>query len=342
MNKIRPFQTFKNDKWNDIVFKLGGDFNYTSHFLNYQNVLFKKNLIQNLSFIIFDEFENPLCLSVVFIEFFHKKTQISIGGNTIPFPLVYSELNDKKKKNILNIVFEYFDRIIKSNNVKNIKIRTPLLKQIIDLNFYQVFLENILYKPLKPEIDWLTLKSDEYAIVNLTNNNLKIRSSFKSCINQTIKKNCELIIIDKDNFKHDNFLLYSNFHNENKINQRTDEIFNENLKLIKSNKQVIFMCKYNHEILGSITVNYFNQTAFYQSSVNKFLLNYKIYPNHFLLHHSFEYLKKIKIKIFNLGEVVSKFSHQNNFTNKEKNISFFKMGFCSDIYISKKYEKKYD
>ena len=49
-----------------------------------------------------------------------------------------------------------------------------------------------------------------------------------------------------------------------------------------------------------------------------------------------------EIKIFNLGEVVSKFSHQNNFTNKEKNISFFKMGFCSDIYISKKYEKKYD
>ena len=100
MNKIRPFQTFKNDKWNDIVFKLGGDFNYTSHFLNYQNVLLKKNLIQNLSFIIFDEFENPLCLSVVFTEFFHKKTQISIGGNTIPFPLVYSELNDKKKKKI--------------------------------------------------------------------------------------------------------------------------------------------------------------------------------------------------------------------------------------------------
>ena len=80
----------------------------------------------------------------------------------------------------------------------------------------------------------------------------------------------------------------------------------ENQRLIMSNMQLIFICKYQNKILGSITVNHFNKIAFYQSSVNKKLLSNYVYPNHFLLKKSIEYLKQKKINFFVLGEVISK------------------------------------
>ena len=141
MYKIKLFQEFKDYEWNEIVLKLEGDFNHTSYFLNYQIILLTNNSIKNLSFIVLDELNNPLCLSILFIESFDSQTQISRGGETIPFPLISSKLDENEKKKILDYVFEYIEKITKLQKVKNIKIRTPLVKENLDYNYYEEFLK---------------------------------------------------------------------------------------------------------------------------------------------------------------------------------------------------------
>lgn len=338
MYKIRSFQEFKEYEWNEFVLKLEGDFNYTSYFINYQKILLKNNSIKNLSFIVLDELNNPVCLSVLFIENFDSQTQISRGGETIPFPLISNKLDGNKIKKVLDYVFDYIEKIIRSYHIKNIKIRTPLVRENIDNNYYEEFLKLKSFKSLNTDLDWMTLKSNTFAVIDLFKNDLKYRSSYRSIINQSEKK-FKLIIIDKKNFQKKNFENYSNFHNENKINKRSDEVFLANKALILVNTQAIFLCEYDGQIIGSIVINYFNKNAIYQSSVNKKLINRKIYPNHFLLNKSIEYLKKKKIRYFILGEIIPKYEKLSKFTDKEKNISFFKTGWGSDIFISAKFEK---
>ena len=341
MYKIKLFQEFKDYEWNKIVLKLEGDFNYTSYFLNYQIILLTNNSIKNLSFIVSDELDNPLCLSILFIENFDSQTQISRGGETIPFPLISNKLDENEKKNILDYVFKHIENIIKLQNVKNIKIRTPLIKENFDYNYYEEFLKYNSFKLLKTNLNWMTLKSNTFAVIDLFKKSLKFRSSYRSIINQSEKK-FKLIIIDNENFQKENFENYSNFHNENKINKRSDKVFLANKSLILANAQAIFLCEYESQIIGSVVINYFNKNAFYQSSVNKKLTNRKIYPNHFLLNKSIEYLKEKKIRYFILGEIISKYEKLEKFTDKEKNISFFKTGWGSDIFISTKFEKNFN
>jgi hypothetical protein len=53
-------------------------------------------------------------------------------------------------------------------------------------------------------------------------------------------------------------------------------------------------------------------------------------------------LKEKKIRYFILGEIISKYEKLEKFTDKEKNISFFKTGWGSDIFISTKFEKNFN
>ena len=126
MYKIKLFQEFKDYEWNKIVLKLEGDFNYTSYFLNYQIILLTNNSIKNLSFIVSDELDNPLCLSVLFIENFDSQTQISRGGETIPFPLISSKLNENEKKRFWIMFLDILKKSQSYKTLKILKLELPL------------------------------------------------------------------------------------------------------------------------------------------------------------------------------------------------------------------------
>jgi hypothetical protein len=333
---------FYNDilqcNWDSIVLDFDGNINYTSWMINYHMIYNKSKEIKNFSFILYNKNNEPLAIVPLYIENINLKHQISAGEGAISSPLFNSHLEQKEIINIYEYILNYIDELSLEYKCILARFQIPSLN-MENINYYKLF--GYSEQILSP--DWYIYKCDFSYIISLKNKAISdirsnIRNSFKSLINKT-KKSTNLIVLDKDNLDREIFDKYVDTHYEIKGNNRTKEAFEEDYKAVCSGLQVILISEYENTFIGVVVLYTFNKKAIYNSSMQRYDFD-KIYPNHFLMWESIEYLHKNKYEYFLNGEQVVESSFYE-VSQKEKNLSYFKKAWGAELYPWIKAQKVY-
>jgi hypothetical protein len=199
------------------------------------------------------------------------------------------------------------------------------------------------YRSEITEPDWYIFKSNHSYVVDLRlpieiliKN---IRSRYKTNINRT-KDKVNLIILDKNYFEEIFFEKYISLYYKVKGLKRSLEAFKLDKIAITSGYESLLMCEFNNKLISAIAIHTHNKKARYNSSIQLYNVAKNIYPNHFLLKSSIEYLKRNNFEFYEVGEQVSS-GESYKVSSKEENLSHFKAGWGGKLFPSVKAQKEF-
>ena len=337
---INSFKEFSIEGWNQLLKNFDASINYTSWFLNYVEVLNVKTSIDNLTFTVF---QGDIAIAIVplYVEKINNDWQISMGQEPIYAPIFsFDALSDD--------VFGYYEYIIVEVEkiAKKYKCSlarfhySPLLFTKNSQNYYTKFgySKEILYP------DWYIFKSSHGYIIDLKKSDkilLKnIRSRYRTNINRTSRV-VELFILDKLFFEKKLFNKYIDLYYQVKGLKRSKEAFQLDEFAVKNGLQSLLLCEYDDELIGAVAIHTYQKKARYNSSIQLYNVGKGIYPNHFLLKSSIDYLKKNDFELFEIGEQVSH-SDLYKVSKKEENLSHFKSGWGGKLIPWMKAQKEFE
>ena len=336
---IKKYDNIKQETWDKIVLDFDGNINYSYWMINYKKIYNIQYNIKNYTYIIYNDENIPLVIVPLFIEKINNAWQISTGEDMVASPLFNPELEQKDIIKLYENILKYVDEVSLTYNCKLARFQIPSLN-MQTINYYKLF----AYSEQIKDPDWYIFKCDFSYIIALKDKAISdirssIRNSFKSLINKT-KKSTNLIILDKDNLDREVFDKYVSTHYEIKGNNRTREAFEEDYKAICNGLETVLICEYEDSFIGVVVLYTFNKKAIYNSAMQRYNFS-KIYPNHFLMWESIEYLHSNGYEYFLNGEQVVE-SDLYEVSEKEQNLSYFKQAWGGEIYPWIKAEKVFN
>jgi hypothetical protein len=325
--------------WDKVVINFSGDINYSHWMISYIVIYNKNNNIKNLSYILYNNEDQPIAIVPLFVERIADDYQISMGQNAVCSPLFNPRLEQKEIIKLYEHILNNIDNLSLKYRCKLARFQIPPLNMEA-VNYYKLF--GYGEQILSP--DWYIFKCDFSYILTLKNKALSdirsnIRGSFKSLINKT-KKNTNLIVLDENNTDRQIFDKYVKTHYEIKGNNRVQQAFEDDYVAICNGFESILICEYENVYVGVVVIYTFNKKAIYNSAMQRH--NYeKIYPNHFLMWESISYLYNNGYDYYINGEQVI-YSDNYKVSDKERNLSYFKMAWGAEIYPWMKSQKHYE
>jgi hypothetical protein len=335
---IKSFENYSPSKWDDLITDFDVTINYTAWFISYVEVLNSKNNIKNLSFFLLEDNE-IVAIAPLYVEQINGKYQISMGQEPIYAPIVRTDADASSS-------LAYCQYILKEIEAISRKFRCALARfhfsPLLTENMFPIFFKELGYTEEILHPDWYIFKSKNSYIINLDydENDLysSVRKSNKPHINRT-RRETELVILDEYNFDQSIFDQYIQFYYKVKGNKRSQRAFLLDKSAIKKGLEVILLCKFMDKFIGAVALHTHNGKARYNSSIQDYDFDKKIYPNHFLLWEAILYLKAKGFSLFEIGEQVDQSS---NLTIKEKNLSHFKAGWGGRLVPWIKVQKEFD
>ena len=337
---IDSFKDFSIEGWNQLLKKFDATVNYTSWFLNYIEVLNVKTSINNLTFTVF---RGDIAIAIVplYVEKINNDWQFSMGQEPIYAPIFsYDTLSDDIFKYYEYIIIE-IEKIAKKYKCALARFHySPLLHTKNSLNYYTKFGYNkeIIYP------DWYIFKSNHSYIIDLNKSNeiltKNIRSRYRTNINRTSHL-VKLIILDKFYFEKKLFNKYVDLYYKVKGLKRSIEAFRLDEFAVKNGFESILLCEHKNILVGAVALHTYQKKARYNSSIQIYNIDKGIYPNHFLLKSSIDYLKKNDFELFEIGEQVSP-SELYKISKKEENLSHFKSGWGGHLIPWIKAQKEFN
>ena len=336
---IRRFKSYSSKEWAGILLDFDTTVNYTSWFIDYIETLNEINDIKNYTFVVYEDYI-PIAIVPIYVESIENNWQISMGQEPVFAPVFNKNIEKSELSKYCDFLLSEVDELSKNFHCKLARFQfSPLLKYS---SIYKNF-ENFGYNEEISYPDWYIFKSNFSFILNLDKNKellfRGIRKGHKSNIKYT-KKIAKLIILDKQSFKKEFFSRYMDLYYEVKGDKRSFEAFNLDMIAIKSGLQSIMICEFNKEFIGAIAFHTYNNKARYNSSVQLYNINTKIYPTHFLLWSGIKYLKDRNFKLLEIGNQVIE-SEIYKVSKKEKNLSHFKAGWGCDLVSYSKIQKDF-
>ena len=333
------FKGFNSKKWDLILNNFNSTVNYTSWFLNYIEVLNSSSEIKNYSFILFYN-KKPVAIVPLYVEVIGQNSQISMGQEPINAPIFSSSTPDEKIAKFYEFIINEVDRIAKRYDCILARFHySPLLFNNNSENYFLKF----GYGSEIVDPDWYIFKSNFSYVVDLREPIevliKNIRSRYRTNINRT-KDKVNLIILDKLYFDERIFEKYMRLYFQVKGSKRSLEAFKLDEFAIKSGYESLLICEYKNILISAIAIHTHNKKARYNSSIQLYNVVKSIYPNHFLLKSSIEYLKKNNYELYEIGEQVS-LGKSHKVSKKEENLSHFKAGWGGKLFPSIKVQKEF-
>ena len=296
------------------------------------------NNIKNLSFLLLED-DEIVAIVPLYVEEINGKCQISMGQEPIYAPIVRTDADAFSSLVYCKYILNEIEDISRKFKCTLARFHfSPLLTENMIPNFFTEF----GYKEDIQHPDWYIFKSKNSYIINLNNeeNDLysEVRKSNKPHINRT-RKETDLVILDENNFDQSIFDQYIQFYYAVKGNKRSQSAFELDKSAIKKGLEVLLLCKFMNKFIGAVALHTHNGKARYNSSIQDYDFDKKIYPNHFLLWEAVVYLKARGFNLFEIGEQVDQ---SNNLTIKERNLSHFKAGWGGRLVPWIKVQKEFD
>ena len=325
--------------WDKQVVEFNGSVFYSYSYIKYLELCNKNNLIKNLSYVIMDN-KKTLSLVIIFVEKIHDQLQMSIGEYSIQSPLINNKIDVDQVNFVKGMIKNNINNICKKYQCILARFQVSSLNILANSDIYQNFYYKWGFTDKILKNEWYSFQCKHSFIIDLKRKKEElrssIRSSYKSCINKTEKNNIELHII---NYKNLNlFEEYGRMHNKIKNNKRNSENLLFNLNLIKENKETIFLCMKNKNIIGAIVILHFNNMAYYNSVFVNNNDNF-LYPNHYLLWQAIMYFHSNNYNYFHIGDKIDE--NITNVPQQHINLSFFKSGWGGQEVSWQHAEKTY-
>lgn len=338
--QIIAFKKFSINDWDLMLEKFDATINYSAWFLNYIEVLNVKTSISNQTFTVF---KGNIAIAIVplYVEKINNDWQISMGQEPIYAPIFSFDALNKD-------IFGYYEYIIAEVEKIAIKYKcslarfhySPLLFKKNSLNYFTKF--GYSKEILNP--DWYIFKSFHGYVIDLNQSDeilfQNIRGRYKTNINKTSRV-VKLFILDKLFFEQKIFNKYIDLYYQVKGFKRSMEAFKLDKFAVKNGFESILLCEYNEELIGAVAIHTFQKKARYNSSLRLYNIDKGVYPSHFLLKSSIEYLKKNNFKLFEIGEQVSH-SDLYKVSKKEESLSHFKSGWGGNLTPWFKAQKEFN
>lgn len=293
---------------------------------NMDHEVFLLNLnSSNKSFLIF---ENNQLLGFVPLFFESDKDgnkHAKFYNLSLPGPIFSHDIEIKKYKKLLILMFETIDKKCKEDFVQTVKINFSDLINFDTNSQKFIILLEILLKNSFINKSFLGLR------LNISSDIEDLTRKFSKGHKSEIKKQSD----KKYFFK---------YYKDQKIN------FNEFKQMVSNHVDHIDYIDFLYEIYkkNKILIVYENDLKNFSSifsltnnTAEYFLDNNASNNHHSLILNSIKYFKKLNyIKYINMG-VIGYLYNNIPLSNKKKNISIFKKGFGGEKYLLSIFEKKY-
>jgi len=295
--------------------------------LDHQILLLEYKNKNNLSFGIFEN-KNLVAICPVSYE---KKENYNIGtffNISLPGPLINSDVNEKKFKEILNFILDKIDDLCIKNNIAKIKINffDLLPSGMNDNKFY--YLEELLHQY-------------NYISFSLIGSRLHLKKDMKLLENNISKGHKAIIKKEKKIYKFLSFVNHKiNFEDFDKLVKNYidfSEYSSYLFKLYCNNQIDLIYDNTNDKLFLSGVFVKVNKTVEYFLAINSDIGG----NHHSLIHNSINYYKKIGFEYMNLGVINYNSTPWFIVDKKKENISIFKRGFGGDRYGLNIYGKYY-
>jgi hypothetical protein len=313
-------------EWDD--FCLESDeawFNHTTAWIEYTLAMRIGNESLHTSFMVYEN-RSLLAICPLIIEKnkYNKiqTTEFSYSGFLTPAPALKNDVIKKKRKKIIDLIFNKIDEIaLQYNVVRSLFMIYPLSHNFLRTEQHS---HNILQSYGYNDI------SISSQIIDLTLDLDLIRSGFrkghKYDINRGLKPyNFE--IWDSKHITPEVFELYRLMHRKaaGRVT-RPEKTFDLMYRWIESGDSILVSAQYDAKYLGFSIINIYKNCAYYQSSCND--PDFKGIPiAHAMQWRIIEYLKSNRINYYELGWQFSKGLSFESGTAKELDISKYKRGF---------------
>ena len=331
------YSDIESSIWDKHVLEFNGDINYHSWMINYNMIYNKHTNIKNFSGYIVDQENKVLALVPLYIEKIDSDFQFSMGQNMIHAPLISKKLAQKEKITIYNFINTLIDKLAQGHQCKLARFQNTAFNTQ-DINYFSL----LGYADTIDSPDWYIFKCPFAYILDLKEDLISLRSnirkSFKSLINKT-EKNSNFILLDKNNPNREIFDKYVQTHYEIKGQTRSLEAFEEDYNAICDGLESILICEKDDLFVGVVVLYTFNKKAIYNSAMQRYDIE-NLYPNHYLMWKSIEYLCEEDFEFFLIGEQIVDNSNYK-ISDKEKNLSFFKQAWGGELYPWMKSQKVY-
>ena len=327
--KIQLYKDIEKNNWDKYVLLVNeSTYHHSWSWISYISLF--DTIEHNISFIVFDESENPIAICPLCIsnnkEFNYR--EFSFGGNHCATPAL-NETNPSKRRKLLDYIMSEIHKHALEFEVKKIKMVSDPLPiyifkglsnfqnqfELIKYNF-QYHVENYILINLAEEEDVLYNKVSKYQRKH-------IRQSEKKGL--TIK--CVNSILDKIEITH----FFSKFKEAHYISAgkltRPIETWDKMLEMLFTNDAVLFVAMYNNEPISFLYCGTFSNIAFGWSQVNIDHFEKLFSPRQLLEWSAIKYFKENEFKFYEIGERYFKNNNLNNKTDKEVSISVMKERF---------------
>jgi len=311
------------DIFNDLKYK---SVFFSKDFIDYQfiyNKYFEKEVV-DLSVIIFFK-QKPIGLLPFF--YLKNKNMISFFDKGIPSPSFTNEFEEKDEIIVLNKLIICFQKILKIISQKELIFfqHGPIDKSGINNSKFNqsnkyIFKKNYdLYLNLKP---------------NFENIKKNFRKSYVNIINKKLIDKIEIFDPKISNPK-----IWEDFKELHfkvaKKKTRNDDSWKKQLDNLFKKKAIFFYCVEKNKLIGGSLFDITPDEAYYSVGVYNDTAKKK-YASHYIQNTAINYFKSKKISWYFLGKYFSKL--ENNISQKEISIAFFKKGFSSDIVENNKFK----
>ena len=327
--KIKEFEKFSRNSWNDLLLNLEGQ----SHLCTWNDLCYYSAFpkIKNLSFAVFNE-NKIVALVPMAKRNLNKKITFSFGNNNVFSPLFSSNISPSLRKKIYSFIFDFLK---KKNKLKKIDLTFQVSPFFFNKDNLEISSKN-QFEILSFSKDYivhntlvLDLLKDESLLIN------NMSKYHRRNIKKTSKlNNLKVEIIDYQYSKKIIGNKFGEFRKFHKISAgritRPKKTWDLMLKKIYDNEAELFILNFGGKSVSFLFCARYKTLAWGWSQVN--IKKYEnISPRHFLEWNAIKYYKKNNLKYYEIGE---RYYKQKKFspTDKELTISEFKEKYGSDKY----------
>ena len=191
------------------------------------------------------------------------------------------------------------------------------------------------------------LKIVNSCIINLNKNldNLwqELSSDRKKNINKIIKKKLDFNIFDNKKDKKESLRVFKHFKETHFISSgrktRSDESWDIMYQMLLNGNARLFTLDHNQKTISFLFVGEFKNYSISWSQANVEEYEKEFTPRHLLEWNVIKFYKEIEFDFYDIGEIYFDYCDYS-FSNKEKNISNFKMKFGGNLFPRAYYQKR--
>lgn len=336
------FKDLKKNEWNKIINQFEGNVSqYYYDMIKYHISFFKS---ENLSFILSVN-SKPVAAATFGILKQGDSHNICFGGadSYFPSPIFEKNLNSYEKRRIIDIVINKIFEIAKNKKIKNINMITYPITHCIEKKKFKISSEDqFLFMQYFDQ-----LKIINSCIINL-NKKLddlwqELSSDRKKNINKIIKKKLDFNIFDNKKDKRECLRVFKHFKETHFISSgrktRSDESWDIMYQMLLNGDAKLFTLGHNQNTISFLFVGEFENYSLSWSQANVEEYEKEFTPRHLLEWNVIKFYKEMGFDFYDIGEIYFDYCDYS-FSDKEKNISNFKMKFGGNLFPRAYYQKR--